>query len=217
MNYCGNCGAQVEDDQKFCPKCGAPLVSEESQNTPEDAASNTPQETSTNVPQNTPPAPPAVQNQPYINPPAANIPNPGFSGAQGFNNASRLDKMSLLTVILLNFVTCGIYGFYYMSRLEKEVSIMLGRHTTSSGGMVVLFSLLSCGIYAIWFFNRMAAALDEAMDNRHMMGEHIGSGAGFVIMLLIPLVNLVALNNIISAHNSIIDFDRYELMANQNK
>ena len=32
MNYCKNCGTKLEDNQKFCPKCGIALDIDESVN-----------------------------------------------------------------------------------------------------------------------------------------------------------------------------------------
>lgn len=201
MKYCGNCGTKVDENQNFCPKCGAALNSNVNTNIPKAISANITQNTIPNMAQAPAPYQRAIQN-------------PGSFTAQSVNDASLLEKMSLGTVVLLFIVTFGIYGLYYLVRLEKETSIMLGRHTTSSGSSIVLYSFLSGGIYTIWFYNKMAAALDEAMDNRHMIGGRIGSGVGFVIMLLIPFIGLLALYKIIDAHNSIIDCDR---MAKQTR
>lgn len=29
MNYCKNCGTRLDDNEKFCPKCGASVDTEE--------------------------------------------------------------------------------------------------------------------------------------------------------------------------------------------
>ena len=209
MNYCKNCGTKLNCNEKFCPKCGASLDTEEVGSIPQKPASIVNQ-TESIVPSSNQPI---MQNQTYGNPSASFI----SPDVQNTVYVAQLEKMSLLSLFLLSIVTLGFYGLYYPIRLEKDVSSMLGRHTTSSGFQIVLFSIFSFGIYQIWFFNKMAAALDEAMDKRHMIGDRIGSGAGCVIMLLIPLVGLLALYKIINAHNSIIDFDRYAMMANQSK
>ena len=51
MNYCKNCGTKLEDNQKFCPKCGIALDIDES----------------VNVHQNPIPSPPKTSATPMIN------------------------------------------------------------------------------------------------------------------------------------------------------
>ena len=51
MNYCKNCGTKLEDNQKFCPKCGIALDIDKS----------------VNVHQNPIPSPPKTSATPMIN------------------------------------------------------------------------------------------------------------------------------------------------------
>ncbi len=72
MTFCSNCGADVEDDQKFCPECGTRLQTESASPPPPPPQPG--EETTTNVP----PPPPQYNNVPPP-PPAgsqSNIPPP---------------------------------------------------------------------------------------------------------------------------------------------
>jgi len=74
MTFCSNCGADVEDDQKFCPECGMRLKTEQTSVSPppppppgEDVITTPPQQYN-----NVPPPPPAG-SQSDIPPPKQGI------------------------------------------------------------------------------------------------------------------------------------------------
>ncbi|MBQ3088267.1 MAG: DUF4234 domain-containing protein [Clostridia bacterium] len=71
---------------------------------------------------------------------------------------------SLGLFILLSIVTFGIYGYYIVYKLAKDVNQMCAEDGDKIGGLVayILLSLVTCGIYNIfWLYkiqNRMFAA-----------------------------------------------------------
>ena len=72
------------------------------------------------------------------------------------------ENRSLITYILLNIITCGIYGFYFLYSIARDVNIICDGDGSKTGGLVqfILLSYITCGIYAIyWYYaiaNRMA-------------------------------------------------------------
>ncbi|MFR2407705.1 MAG: DUF4234 domain-containing protein, partial [[Clostridium] symbiosum] len=53
-----------------------------------------------------------------------------------------MKQRNIAVCILLLFVTCGIYGIYWMIVLNDETNALSGRIGTS-GGTVFLFSLIT--------------------------------------------------------------------------
>lgn len=70
---------------------------------------------------------------------------------------------SLVAYILLNFITCGIYGWYFLYALARDVNAVCAGDGKSTAGLVklILLSFITCGIYSFfWYYNlgnRLAA------------------------------------------------------------
>jgi len=61
---------------------------------------------------------------------------------------------SLLTYILFNILTCGIYHWYFLYTLVRDINIACNGDGRNTEGLLklILFSCLTCGIYG-WFWN----------------------------------------------------------------
>ena len=92
-----------------------------------------------------------------------------------------MKQRNIVVCILLLFVTCGIYGIYWMIVLNDETNALSGRIGTS-GGTVFLFSLITCGIYSQFWMYQMGNAV-EMLHEQH--GEPRGSAP--VVYLLLSL------------------------------
>ena len=70
---------------------------------------------------------------------------------------------SLLMYILLSIVTCGIYAWYFIYSLARDVNTMCRQDGQKTGGLLafILLSIVTCGFYALyWEYslgNRLAA------------------------------------------------------------
>ena len=64
----------------------------------------------------------------------------------------------LIKYILLSFVTCGIYGLWFIYDLAKDVNIMCEGDGKKTAGLikVMLLSLVTCGIYSIYWWIAIA-------------------------------------------------------------
>ncbi len=147
--FCEKCGAQIPDGSASCPACGAPLsVSRKLDNAFNNAAG-------------------AAQNafghaeQQFgsaVNEMAqsfnGNGPTPG-------NGPLKTDR-GLIIYILLGIITCGIYGYYFLYSMARDVNIACEGDGENTGGLVefIVLSFITCGIYSIiWQYklgNRLA-------------------------------------------------------------
>ena len=70
---------------------------------------------------------------------------------------------SLVAYILLNIITCGIYGYYFLYTMARDVNIVCSGDGKKTGGLAafILLSWITCGFYALyWYYalgNRLAS------------------------------------------------------------
>ncbi len=100
----------------------------------------------------------AQQNTQYQAAPGQPIPPP-----MGYAPYRLKADRSLVAYILLNFITCGIYGWYFLYALARDVNAVCAGDGKSTAGLVklILLSFITCGIYSFfWYYNlgnRLAA------------------------------------------------------------
>ena len=115
---------------------------------------------------------------------------------------------SILMYILLNIVTCGIYGLYATYLMAKEVNIACAGDGKNTAGLLqyILLSIVTCGIYGwIWSYqlgNRLA-------ENAPRYGFSFSENGTTVLMwdifgsLLCGIGPLIAMNILLKNTNSI--------------
>ena len=86
------------------------------------------------------------------------------NSGQGYYNGEKLkDDRGLISYILLNLITCGIYGYYFLYKMAHDVNIACEGDGQSTAGLVqfIVLSFITCGIYSwYWYYklgNRLAA------------------------------------------------------------
>ena len=175
MKYCAKCGGQVNENAKFCVHCGAPLTS------PEPAASEPVVETPaaetlnyTYTPVSTEPAQKQNYNYEYNTGNAAGT----QQGPKVAN--SGITQRSIVVAIILTIVTCGLYGIYWMIKLNDEINVLAGEPNATSGAMVFLLSIVTCGIYSFFWIFKMGERCDRI--------KGITGGNSNVLYLVISLL-----------------------------
>ncbi len=94
---------------------------------------------------------------------------------------------SVAMCIVLTLVTCGIYGFYWMYCIHRDVQEVCSYPMQTEGGMVIVFTLLTCGIYGVYWCYKMGQFLDEAR------GTPGGSQAIAYLLLSLFGLDIIAL------------------------
>jgi hypothetical protein len=64
-------------------------------------------------------------------------------------------KKSVLMVMLLTIITCGIYSFFWLYRVTQELTDYSEDYRLSPGTSVLL-TILTCGLYQIYWWYRIA-------------------------------------------------------------
>ena len=115
MKFCHKCGAQCEDGAKFCKQCGAALAdvnANQSQQTYEVPRQAQYTSADTNNSQNAYGNQNNYGNQNQYGGPAGGM-NQRFPGIQ---------ERNIAIAVILSIVTCGLYGIYWMIKLNDEVN-----------------------------------------------------------------------------------------------
>lgn len=93
-----------------------------------------------------------------------------------------IQQRSILTCILLSFITCGLYTIYWWYTLHEDTNRLSSEAAPTSFGMVFLLSLVTCNIYYFyWLFKR-----GEIIDNYNMQ-RGLPSGSSGIIYLVLSL------------------------------
>lgn len=168
MKFCSKCGAPCGDNVNTCPECGNTFP--ENSNGTANPYGNAQQNNGAN---------PNNGSNPYSGPNPYNEPNGGNNTYGGQNQNSNpynspcnsgyhggapmpgATERSIPLCILYSIITCGIYGIYWMIKLNDEINPLSGEPNATSGGMVFLLTIITCGIYSYYWMYKMGERCDR--------------------------------------------------------
>ncbi len=182
--FCTSCGASLADAQSVMDEVKEEVAgtseeeSQEAEESTEEAVSETAEEAepvAAEEEENKEEEPLAASFAPV--PPQTDIvpavvPATDYSGSSSYSeqtsstesssipgSKSGIEERSIVVCILLSLVTCGIYSYYWVYKLNEEINQLSGEQGTS-GGMVILFDIITCGIYSWYWMYRMGERVD---------------------------------------------------------
>ncbi|HIW83418.1 MAG TPA: DUF4234 domain-containing protein [Candidatus Dorea gallistercoris] len=150
MKYCTKCGAVCPDNAQFCPECGSTLPEGAPQGGPNNmngGSTNNSGQYSYGNGQN-------YQSQ------SNNYGGPNYQN-QGIQPNFGITPRSIPLAIIFSIITCGIYGLYWLVKLNDEVNQLSGEYQATSGGMVLVFTIITCGIYGWYWLYKMGERCDR--------------------------------------------------------
>lgn len=90
-------------------------------------------------------------------------------------------RRSIPLAIIFTIITCGIYGIYWMIKLNDEVNYLSGETQATSGVVVFLLGIVTCGIYLFYWLYKMGERCDR------IKGMNSSSGILYLILGLLGL------------------------------
>lgn len=95
------------------------------------------------------------------------------------------EDRSLLTYLLLGTITFGIYSFWYLHRLTKDINVLCEEDGKKTSGVLayLLLSLITCGFYSVFWWFRIGDMLSVAVRRRGL-NSSISGGYMIACMLL---------------------------------
>lgn len=113
----------------------------------------------------------AQYNQ-YNSDPRYQQPGPGQAGGPQYGQTPpppgyapfrpKADR-SLVAYILLSLITCGIYSWYFIYALARDVNAVCAGDGKSTAGLIklILLSLITCGFYSFYWYYALGNRLAE--------------------------------------------------------
>ncbi len=69
-----------------------------------------------------------------------------------------IQRRSIVTAVILTFVTCGIYSIIWYYNMVNEYCRV--NHLPEQGGTVILLTIVTCGIYGIYWAYKMGELVE---------------------------------------------------------
>lgn len=197
--FCPTCGSPISDDAKFCPVCGSAVG----------AASAAPAPQPTQI-QPTPVQ--AVQPQPQ----QQYAGQQQYTGQQQYAQQPAPAPMGYTPIktdrgvigwLLLSIVTCGIYSYYFLYCLARDINVMCQDDGDSTPGLAefILLSFVTCGFYALYWYYKIGNRLQANAPRYGLMFQENGTTVlmwQIVGALLCGLGPIFAMNIIIKNTNA---------------
>ena len=168
--FCTNCGAEIPDGSKFCTACGAPVPVPSSESGFKDTVSNAAAAASdfADHAKDTFDSVSADARQAFYNAgqsvdsAVTDITNE-FGGTPFQPGAPLKTDRSLAAYILLSIITCGIYGYYFIYSVARDINIACDDDDEETGGLgvYILLSIVTCGLYGIWWEYKLGNRLQK--------------------------------------------------------
>lgn len=102
----------------------------------------------------------------------------------------KIERHDITLRILFTFLTCGIYGLYWMAQVTNDVHAVSGKPQCAGGGKAVLFSVLTCSVYMYYWIYKIGGELVEA---RYRMGLAIDVVEKKIYRNVIVIMTLVSI------------------------
>lgn len=117
---------------------------------------------------------------------------------------------SLLMYIILSLVTCGVYSYYFIYTMARDVNEVCAGDGKNTGGLLsfILLSFITCGIYAVYWEYSLGNRLAE---NAYRYGLQFQENGTSVLMwhlvgvLLCGLGPFFAMNILINNTNRLCE------------
>ena len=159
--YCRNCGAELNENQMVCLKCGV--------------MSGTGKSFCPNCGNAVSPEAVVCVNC------GISLANASGTGASNVNPdaARQIKKRDLVKAIILSIVTCGIYSIFWFISLTNEINTLSGNEKDTTGGTAFLLSLVTCGIYSYYWAYKMGEKRDA------IAGQNNSSAILYLVLSLL--------------------------------
>lgn len=140
--FCSQCGAPVSDDARFCPVCGAPIDAARPASA---VGAGATQDSVSSVMQIAP----------------RDFSYRSDSAAMGDRYVD--DDRSFVMWAILTIVTCGIYNWYFVYCLARDLNVMCSSDGEETPGLAtfILLSIITCGIYSYWWYFKVGNRLQS--------------------------------------------------------
>lgn len=204
--FCPTCGSPISDDAKFCPVCGSAVGAAPAAPAPQPQPAPQPTQVQPAPAQAIQPAPQPQQQYTGQQQYAGQYAQQPASAPMGYGPV-KADR-SLIGWLLLSIVTCGIYSYYFLYCLARDINIMCQDDGDSTPGLAafILLSFVTCGFYAYYWYYKIGNRLQANAPRYGLMFQENGTTVlmwQIIGVLLCGLGPIFAMNIIIKNTNAL--------------
>lgn len=106
-----------------------------------------------------------------------------------------VQKREVVKCIIFTIITLGIYGMYWVAKINDDTKVLAKDDQMPSGGMVVLFTIITCGIYGFYWAYKMGQLLYKAKKDRNMESAKDNSVLYLVLEIVFSIIAYVLMQN----------------------
>lgn len=112
-------------------------------------------------------------------------------------------------ILVLSIVTCGIYGFYYMYTMTRDLNQILGEQKIDPA-LAVLLTIVTCGIYQfIWYYQYGNYIQNVAQSNDIKVFEN-----GTTYLLWLVLGSFIVVGPLVAQYLFVSNFNKITIAYN---
>ena len=93
--------------------------------------------------------------------------------------------------IILTFITCGIYGLYWMYKLTDEIHALSNKPRTPDGGTVVLYTILTCSFYFYYWLYKIGGELVDLRRENGLPPDSVSKKTYMVVTVIMTIVYII--------------------------
>ena len=125
----------------------------------------------------------------------------------GYTGPIKTDR-SLPFYIIMSIITCGIYGYWFVYSIARDMNTMCEGDGENTGGLAayIVLSIVTCGIYNLWWQYKIGNRLQRNAPRYGLMFQENGTTIlmwDIVGILLCCLGPFIAMHIIIKNTNAL--------------
>ena len=103
----------------------------------------------------------------------------------------QIEKRDVTLSIILTFITCGLYGLYWMYKLTEEIHALSGKPRTPDGGTVVLYTILTCSFYFYYWLYKISGELVDLRRESGLPPDSVSNKTYMIVTVVMTVVYII--------------------------